>query len=430
MSVIKNKEELCSENTELRKDALAILEAGLAAIDTGRILRQKIKLEEGALNIDGQKVPIPQRIFFVGVGKCALDGARVIEDILGDHLTQGMVIDVRAGILQKIKSYVGTHPYPSEANIRATQEILKMVDGVTPEDLVLVLVSGGGSSLLCSPHQLSPEDFAKITEELNEKGADIYELNTVRKHLSNVHGGGLAKLLFPARIVSLIFSDVLGNDISVVSSGPTVPDKTTMEDAKNVLEKYGVNVDPSVLIETPKEEKYFANTHNFLTVSNIDALSAIKSEAERLGYKATIETETLSGNATKVGREIAQREIPSRTCLIFGGETTVAIDPRYASGGAHPGRGGRNQELALSALPYVREGALLCVLASDGFDNTDHAGAIADKFILDKARNFGLDAEKFLATNDSYNFWESVGGAIYTGRLGSNVSDLVILITK
>jgi len=424
MSLVTNIEKLGIENSELRKNALEILEVGLEAINTEKILRERISMHDGAFCLEGMgfQCQFYERIFFIGIGKCAFDGARVIEDILGDALTDGIVVDVKAGSLRKIKSYTGTHPNPSPNNIAITKQILEMVKGVTSRDLVLVLVSGGGSALLSLPYEISCEALVHVSTELTERGADIYEMNTVRKHLSLVHGGGLAKHLYPAQVVSLIFSDVLGNDISVVASGPTVRDETTKEDAQDVLDKYKVGADLK-LVETPKDPELFSKVRNFLIVSNADALVAMKQKAEELGYNASIESEILSGEASEVGEELAKQEMKDHTCLLYGGETTVKI--------AHNnGKGGRNQELALSALPHLPEGRVLVAATSDGWDNTDAAGAIADRAMYEHAIMLNLEPKKFLENNDSYNFWKDSGGAIYTGRLESNVSDLIIILNR
>jgi len=423
VSIILNKDELLESNSKLRRDALQILEAGYSAINTEKILRSQITLEEGgALCIEntGFQCSFYERIFFVGIGKCAFEGAEVIEDILGDQLTDGVVIDVKIGSLKKIRCYQGTHPYPSEANVFATREILEMIKGVTERDLVLVLISGGGSSLLCQPHNISVENLIEITKTLTQRGADIFELNTVRKHLSLVQGGNLAKLCFPSQVVSLIFSDVLGNDISMIASGPTIIDTTSKEDAGKILKKY--EIQNYEITETPKDQKYFDNVKNVLVCSNQNALIAMKSKAEELGFNTSIETEKLSGDASEVGKELATKEIRAKTCLLFGGETTVKIM-------GEGGMGGRNQEMALSALPLIKPNSVLICAASDGWDNTPHAGALVDSELFEKAKNLNLSPEKFLAKSDSYNFFKQVeDGALCTGRLGSNVSDLYIML--
>ncbi len=411
MSIILNKEALATN--DLRRDALEILEAGLQVVATEKILRKKISVKDGILNIDGYFLNLKsfERVFFVGIGKCGLDGARIIENILGDYLTRGAIIDVREAAAAealasrgKIKYFQGTHPLPSQQNVEATKEILAMVKDLTEKDLVLTLISGGGSALfelpdeaatakLGLPGETSLETVIRITKELTAAGADIYELNKVRKEMSQVKGGKFAQSCFPAQVASLLFSDVLGNDISVIASGPTVVE------------------DPS------------APAKNILLVSNIDALEAMESKAKELGYDATIETDRLSGNASEVGKDLALREPKLKTCILMGGETTVKISE-------NPGIGGRNQELALSALRNIAEGALLISVASDGWDNTEHAGALADTEFLEKAKNLNLNPQEFLERSDSFNFWKLTGGGISTGRLGSNVSDLYILIYK
>ena len=400
MSIIINKKELAT--TSLRKNALDILESGLEAINTEKILRNKINIKDDILNIDGNNFELQSynRIFFVGIGKCALDGAKVMENILGDYLTQGAVIDVKpdseASSLKKIQYFVGTHPYPSEQNILATKEILKMVQNLNEKDLIITLISGGGSALFESP-TVSLEELIKTTKECTDRGADIYELNTIRKSLSQVKGGKFAQLLYPAQVVSLLFSDVLGNDISMIASGPTVLDEPT-ERVKNIL-----------------------------LVSNRDALEAMKIKAKELGYYTSIETEKFSGNASEMGKELAQREPQPNTCLLFGGETTVTkINPSADEAGM----GGRNQEMALSALAGVPANSILVCAASDGWDNTDHAGAIADTELFEKSKTLGLYPEDYLNHKDSYNFFKKINGAICTGKLGSNVSDLCIILYK
>lgn len=394
MSFIKNKEELSTN--ELRKDALEILEAGLDAVQTEKILRDKVRVENGILGVNGGSLDLRSfnKIIFVGLGKCALDGGKIMEEILSDHLTAGAVIDVRpkneAQNLRKLKYFQGTHPLPSPQNVEATKEILNMVGDLHKNDLVITLVSGGGSALFELPvPKWSLDAIVQRTKELTAEGADIYELNAARKEMSQVKGGKFAQICAPAQVLSLIFSDVPGNDLSVIASGPTIIDW-----AKNIL-----------------------------ICSNMDALRAMAEKAQGLGYETKIETDRLTGNATEVGEQLARRERKPGSCLLFGGETTVKVVPDH-------GVGGRNQELALSALTEISEETVLISAASDGWDNTDHAGALADSGMMLKARLLGLLPESFLLKSDSYHFWKSCEGALSTGQLGSNVSDLVIMLYK
>lgn len=420
MSIILNKDELATN--KLRKDALDIIEAAYLAIDTDKVLRKKIILQDNILTINSNQFDLSfyERVFFVGIGKCAFDGARTIENILGDRLTAGIVLDLKEGSLEKTRSYIGTHPYPSEQNVFASKEILEMVKNLTEKDLVINLISGGGSALFDIP-TIPIEEIVGLTKALTEKGANICELNTVRKHFSEVKGGQFAKYCYPALVVSLVFSDVLGNDISMIASGPTILDTTTVEDAKKVLEKYEIGVDFSKMIETPKELKYFESTKNILIVSNLDALEAMQECALNLGYESTIETEKFSGNALEFGKNLSLREVNKKSCVLFGGETTLEIKNKE-------GVGGRNQSMALSALINIKKESLIACFASDGWDNTDHAGAIVDYELLQRSKELNIDPLEFLEKNDSYNFFKKVGGAISTGRLGSNVSDLVIML--
>lgn len=423
-----NKEELATN--KLRRDALEILEAGLTAIDTEKILKRKISIRDGILEIDGYFLNLKsyENIFLVGIGKCAFQGAKVIEEILGSFLTNGAVIDIKpteeAVGLKKCKYFAGTHPYPSEQNISATKEILEIVKSATDKDLIISLISGGGSSLFDIP-TIPVDKLVEITKTLTAKGADIYELNTVRKHLSQIKGGQFAKLCFPAQVISLLFSDVLGNDISVIASGPTVLDNTAIDDAKNILNKYEIYLadSPSVFAETPKDQKYFEKVKNILISSNADALEAMEEKAGELGYDATIETDRFSGDAVESGRKLAERETKPTTCVLFGGETTVKIPEEH-------GKGGRNQAMALSALSYMKKNSVLVCAASDGWDNTDHAGAVSDCELFEKSRALNLNPDEFLQKSDSYNFFKTAGGAISTGRLESNVSDLVIILNE
>jgi len=427
MSTILNKEEL-STNV-LRKCALEILEAGLEAVNTEKILRKKVKLENGILSVNNEFFNLQSfnHLIFIGIGKCALNGAKVMEEILGDYLAIGIAIDVRdpsESKLTKIKYFQGTHPLPSQQNVEATKEILKMVENLAEKDLVICLISGGGSALfdlpdeaatakLGLPGETSLETILRITKELTAKGADIYELNRARKEMSQVKGDKFAKLCQPAQIISLIFSDVPGNDISIVASGPTVFEGAAEDNSLRSQDASHISL-----------QEFPQLPINILLASNHDALVAMRSKAEETGFSSFVETEILSGNAAEVGKILAERELKPRTCILFGGETTVKI-------GENHGVGGRNQEMALSALPYMQADSVLVCAASDGYDNTDHAGAIADRQLFEKAKDLGINPEEFLNKSDSYNFFKKIGdGAIYTGKLGNNVSDLVILLYK
>ncbi len=415
--------------TKARADALAILEEGLSAIDTETVLQRLFSVKNGELIVGQTAYPLPKgRLVFFGVGKCAHAGARAIEAIVGDALTQGIALDVAPspGFPQgKILYRSGTHPLPSDENIHATKEALDMLEELSQDDLAILLVSGGGSTLLCQPAGgMVAADEARVFETLTHGGATIQEINTVRRHLSKARGGGLAAAAHPARVVSLIFSDVPGDDLSAISSGPTVHDTTTADDARAVLKKYDVPLSDAFLIETPKHEDIFKNVVNVLALSNMTALSAMADKAQLLGYAPTIETRTFTGEARDAGRLILKtlREYKKPAAHFYGGETTVTIAGSY-------GKGGRNIELALGALDSVQEDEIVVAAASDGRDNTDAAGALCDTLTREKAAGASLDASAFLEAHDAYTFFKTTGDLVMTGPTGANVSDLIIALS-
>lgn len=425
---IKNAEAL--GQTPLRQDALAIAEAGLQAIDTSQALARLIRLDGDRLCVGENVCSLfeTKHIFFVGIGKCAMEAGQAFERLLGSRLTAGIVLDVfmpEKCELNTVECFVGTHPMPSERNVDVTRRIVELLSGAQKEDLVIVFVSGGGSTLLCLPDaQGTCVDEQIILQELFVGGATIQEINTVRKHLSVARGGGIAKAAYPAQVLGLICSDVPGDDIAFIASGPTIKDQSTIDDAKAVLEKYHIHVDEKLkaiaLMETPKEEKYFDNVLNVLLISNHVALEAMAREASSRGYIPTIHSTTLVGEAREVGRELLStvRAGGSKEAHLWAGETTVHIEGH--------GVGGRNQELSLAALPEVHEGELLVSIASDGRDNSPAAGGICDRLTGQHAMEKSLDPRMFLNNNDSFTFFEQTGDAIQTGPTGSNVSDIML----
>ncbi len=428
MSKIKNFDDLAL--TSLRKAALLIAEAGLEAIDTGKAIKKNVRLENEKLIIKDNEFSLAnvKRIFFIGVGKCAAEAAKAIEGILGEKLQSGVLIDVvPPPDLKKIRAFQGTHPLPTEANIAAAKEIVLLLKNLNENDFVIFIVSGGGSTFLCLPEDRACDEEAKIIRALMDAGADISEINTVRKHLSLARGGYLAKYAYPARGVALIFSDVPGNDIQFIASGPTVKDETTIHDAEKILERYDIprvcGIPDCGLVETPKEEKFFAGIKNMIIVSNKIALGAMANKAEELGFKAKIQTDSLTGRAREVAKNIMEdlHKMPEKTALFYGGETTLVVRNSLS-------KGGRNMHFALSALQYLKDDELIIGLASDGRDNGDFAGAICDKMTKEKAFAKKLDILEYLDANNEYPFFEKAGDYILTGITGSNVSDLIIAI--
>jgi glycerate-2-kinase len=423
---IKNFAELAV--TPARTSLLSIAEAGYAAIATSQVIRNALSLSGSILTIQGTSYNLKEyeNVYVLGVGKCAHDSAVELEAILGEQITDGIVIDVRtSSALRRIKCFAGSHPFPTDENAGYTAQMLALAEQATEHDLVLVIVSGGGSTLLCQPDTHTCADEAGLVQHLFKEGATIEELNTIRKHLSRARGGHIAAAAHPAKVVSLIFSDVPGDDIRTIASSPTVRDETTLDDAKQVFTKYGAeNCGFSIdhLFETPKDEETFARVHNTLVLRNTTALEAMKVRAEELGYTADIKETKLQGEARVVAEELvhAIRMEKPRTVHLYGGETTVTI--------TGPGQGGRNEEMSLAALPIIEEDELLVSLASDGRDNTDFAGGIADKYTKGKAEDAKLKPEDYLFTNDSFSFFHTLQQGIITGYTGANVADLVIVI--
>ena len=427
--MIKNFEELAV--SDLRRDALAIAEAGYDAINIEKVVRSNVQVKNDELYIGNKTYKLAgRRVYFVGVGKCAIAGGRAIEKVLGDALTAGIALDVSdtsSNNSSKIETHIGTHPLPTEVNETATKRIIEFLSDREESDFVIFLISGGGSTLLCSHGpSMTCTDESELFKQLTEKGAPIQDLNIVRKHTSRARGGALAVSAYPAEIISLIFSDVPDNDIASVASGPTIFDSSTITDAQSILAKYNVAIPPNIeFIETQKEQKYFERVTNILILSNKDALVAMKNEAVSRGYATTTVDEHFTGEARDIGRAIAEKlhTFPQKTALLYAGESTVT----FSSG---TGNGGRNQELALSALEYLNTDELILPFASDGRDNTDHAGAIADITTRAHANEKNLSAEEHLRAHSSYEFFKSSGDALITGYTGSNVSDLMIALKK
>ncbi len=425
---IQNFDELAV--TDARRALLTVAEAGLVAIDTQHVVREKMHVDGDTLSYGGEKIDLSQteKLVFIAIGKCAADAAMVVEEILGDRIARGVVVDVKVCPESKrLQTFCGTHPLPSEGNRTAATAIVAALQGLTEHDVALFVISGGGSTLLFLPEDAQNKEEATIFNALTDAAATIEELNVVRRHLSLARGGYLAKAAYPARVVSLVFSDVPGDELTAIASGPTVKDTTTMEDAVAVLEKYNVPrvcpVENCGLIETPKEDKYFARVTNHIVVSSKQALEAMATAAEKIGYHAQIRGTTLTGEARAVALSVAEElhAAPAKHVLLWGGETTVTVrNPQ--------GRGGRNQEFSAAALAVVQDGEEMLSLASDGRDHGAVAGAICDTVTKKAASDAGLSAESFLAQNNTYELFQKTGSFVMTGDTGSNVSDLVIAL--
>ncbi len=429
MAKIRNFEALATN--DIRRVALDVAEVGLQAIDTTQVIHNTVSLSGDILTISGNQISLEGvgRIIVAGIGKCAAQAAFELEQILGDRITGGFLITVGPVVpLRRIKSVSGTHPFPSKENMEASRMLLATLSGLEENDLVIFLVTGGGSTLLCLPTDNDVERESKILHAFMSAAAPIQDINVVRKHMSLVRGGFLAKAMYPARVVSLIFNDVpSATDIGFIASGPTVKDMTTVQDAQAILDRYSIfetcGLDRFDLIETPKEDMYFERVTNVVVVSNETALAAMKEVAEQKGYSVQIVDVKSSGEARLIGSMVVDHlaAATAHTILMWGGETTVTVRNKA-------GKGGRNQELALGALIAITDDMLVMTVATDGQDNSDIGGALCDRMTKEKVANFHLDPQKALDENQSYDFWKAAGDYLDTGETGSNVSDLIIAI--
>ncbi|RLE64798.1 MAG: glycerate kinase [Thermoprotei archaeon] len=437
--------------TRLHTDALQIILEGIRAADPEEAVRKALKFKNGKLKVGTKVFDLKGKLYLVGFGKAAYKMAKAASEVLEKIIEKG-IISIPKGFkiekkLENIEIIFSGHPKPDSGSIEAGKKILELANEAGENDIVLILISGGGSALMEYPVEgVSLDDIANTTILLMNSGADIYELNTVRKHLSRVKGGQLAKAIFPATTISLIISDVVGDRIDMIASGPTAPDPTTFQDAWFVLEKYHLleRVPNSVRLylkkglkgeasETPKkEDPIFKKVYNHIVASNITSLEKMREKAEKLGYNTLILTSMIQGEAKEVGKVIAALALEAKktgypinppAVILAGGETTVTVKGS--------GKGGRNQELALSAAIQIKgiNGVVIASVGSDGIDGpTDAAGAIVDGFTVIKAENQGMNVIKYLDDNNSYTFFKKVGGLIETGYTGTNVNDFIIAI--
>jgi glycerate-2-kinase len=411
--------------TKERELLLKALNYGLEKIQPENYLKEKIKFYESVLEISGKTYDLEnfENVYLISYGKGSSLISKYLEENLGDFLKEGYVIDTKEADFKKIYFTLGTHPLPSKENLEFTEKVVKRFEGKLREsDLVIVITCGGGSVLFEKPAKVGLEEIIKINEELLKSGADIYEMNTVRKHLSLVKGGGLAKILYPAKIISLILSDIPGDDISFIASGPTVKDETTLKEALETVRKFNIKtVKEEWLIETPKEDIYFENIDYFLLLSNKDILNEIKNFLEKERFETEILTYTLSGNVKEIAEKFKSLKAENKIYLC-GGETTVEVKGK--------GIGGRNQELVLWFLKFLKEeprNTIFISFNTDGIDNTEFGGALGDLLSLKKAEEMNLNIDEFLQNNDSFNFFKKIDDGIITGKLSSNVSDIMIL---
>lgn len=443
-----------SSNTgKMREHAMQIFQAGLQAVDPVEAINRHIKIEKDLLIIGDKQFNLKNydNVLVIGAGKAVAPMAKAVEDHLGNRISDGVIVvkDEHGLPLKKVRICEASHPVPDERGVRGTEEILSLVEKAGERDLVICLISGGGSALLIAPvEEISLEDKQNATKLLLACGATIHEINTVRKHLSRAKGGRLAQMANPATITSLILSDVVGDDLDVIASGPTVADSSTFKDAEQILKGYGIwdQLASSVrnhiqkgssgqIEDTPKSDNAaFLKCSQVLVGTNLQALKAAGQTAEKLRYHPLILSSKVEGEAREVAKffaaiakEILESAHPMEppVCVLAGGETTVTLQG--------DGRGGRNQEFALASALAIQGLDNVVVLSggTDGTDGpTDAAGAIADGTTVARAVKKSLNPQDYLQRNDSYNLFQKLDDLVMTGPTRTNVMDLYMLLVS
>jgi glycerate-2-kinase len=437
--------------TDIRKIAYEIMGSALKAVDPYFLIKDQLRRDQNIISFsDHKSVDLSkyERIFICGAGKGTAPMTRAMEEILGDLLVGGDIIVKyeHVDILKKVKLHEAAHPVPDKNTLMASETLLHNMTGLTENDCVFVLLTGGGSALLeILPDNITLSDLQKLSSVLLECSATIHEINCIRKHISMIKGGQLARNIYPATCMTLVLSDVIGDDLSVIASGPTSPDPSTYHEALDILDKYSVRdkIPSSVLhhleegangniAETPdSNDKIFETVSNVIIGNNRLALNTAQKKAESFGYNTLPLTSMLEGEAKEIAtvvssiiREIQMTDIPLKkpACVLLGGEPTVKI--------TGSGKGGRNQELALAiALRNIKDPFIFISVGTDGTDGpTDAAGAIVDNTTLQKAEKAGLNAREYLLNNDSYHFFAKLGDLIKTGPTGTNVMDVIFAL--
>ncbi len=436
----------------LKETAFTILQSAISAVKPATIFSQKLQINENKLYVEEHCFDLTafENIYIIGAGKASAYMAQAMEDLLGNRISSGCVtVKYDHGVpCQIVKIREAGHPLPDENALQATEEILKIAQKVGVTDLVICLISGGGSALMEKlPQSIPLADLQATSQQLLACGATIQEVNTIRKHLSLVKGGQLAKAIFPAVCVTLIISDVIGDSLESIASGPTAPDFSSFSDALDVIQKYqlekqlpsnilnhiqsGVN---GIVAETLKpDDPVFKSVYNCILGNNLTALQSAEKAAVKFGFNTLILSSQIQGEAREAARVIAGiikeviatgHPLKPPACILFGGETTVTI--------RGTGKGGRNQEFALAALQELKAVnapySFLCC-GTDGTDGpTDAAGAFVSPEICQAAEKANLNPERYLNNNDAYHFFGQINGLIKTGPTGTNVMDTGIAL--
>ncbi len=440
----------------LRSDAGEIFRSCLVAVDPYKAVKRFVHLKGESLMLGMEGGPETgldltgfDRILIVGAGKATAPMARAIEEIFGKKIQKG-VVNLKYGFTEELaitEIIEAGHPVPDENGLKGTAKILDLLQGAGEKDLIFSLISGGGSALLPYPvGDILLSEKQDITRALLACGASINEINAVRKHISSSKGGQMARAAFPATIVNLMLSDVVGDKMDVIASGPFVPDSSTFRDVQGIFAKYDLKGVPAAIDEhvkagadgkipeTPKaNDAVFDRVLNFIVGSNILALEAAKAKAKELGYKTIILSSMVEGETrevalvhTAIAKEIVKtgRPIPPPACIISGGETTVTIRGE--------GLGGRNQEFGLAAALDLVDLPPRVVVLSGGTDGNDGptnaAGAVVDPFTVMRGRDAGMEAARFLEDNDAYHFFEKTKDLLMTGPTNTNVMDVRLVL--
>lgn len=433
---------------KMRSDARRLFDAAVKRVDPYEAVKRFVAGSDGRL--------IPplhsfEHVYVIGGGKASAPMARAIEEVLGDKISGGLIV-VKYGFSEPLKYLEimeAAHPLPDHRGEEGARRILEILEKAGEGDLIISLISGGGSALLPLPAgSITLADKQSVTKMLLESGASIGEINAVRKHISGSKGGQMARAAFPAATVNLMLSDVVGDRLDVIASGPFVADTSTFQDARAILEKYGLEAVPLSVREhlergvrkegeeTPKPgDAVFEKVRNFVIGSNILALDAAEQEAQRLGYNTLVLSSMVEGETrevahvhTAVAKEIMAtgRPIPHPACIITGGETTVTIRGK--------GFGGRNLEFCLSAAIDISDLPSRVVVASGGTDGndgpTDAAGGIVDSLTCTRGRKKGLNAAEYLDNNDAYRYLEKTGDLLMTGPTKTNVMDVRLVLVR
>ncbi len=430
-----------SHNSRILKRIFSI---GINAVKGYDAVKSVVKLTHNIIEISGEKYRLSffNKIIVIGAGKASFDMARALDKIIGSRIDRGIVITKYGygGLLNHIEVVEASHPMPDIHGVQATQRLMALSDGVDSHTLVIMLLSGGASSLLVAPDGVSLMDKIKTTSLLLKSGAVIDELNTVRKQLSLVKGGRLAHLFYPAKIVTLIVSDVIGNKLEIIGSGPTVEDVSTPKQALDIIDRYHVRDKiPRAVLKRLEQKKAIpdnrcipSRTRNIIIADNRKAVDACRAGALRLGLTPVILTTSLHGEAREVGHvlsSIAYEMAHNRKtngkgiCIISSGETTVTV--------TGTGKGGRSQELALAFAMDIQGKKKISLLSAgtDGTDGpTDAAGAIVDNTTISRINEMYMDPYKYLLNNDSYRVLDKAGALLKTGATGTNVMDIQLIL--